>query len=579
MLSSRFASVISQLITPTIDCFLTRQKAAMATTNFKTSGNGADDDDDEDERKPPAKEIVISQSHPSSPSKDNNVQNPDTSQDSDLNFAVPISTEASVASTASSVSAVWCSPVARAQPRRTTSPRNVETPKLKGKRGLRRDHVPSLTASTPGSPFYRVENHIQPIKPDEESLAITARRLQRHVVLWLATVLVATAVFIYQVLPTAALATLLFILASTGMMTQTLLTAARRWYFETVTSGPGIGQWLLPRSLFETLTQTSLHEYLTAPSVSAENFHLLLYFLPISAEQLDESIRRLAPQHQERLHRRGLGHIVLGEGLMRVLLGEPQYRELQRRHFILPGLGTGGTNDSQRTGTTIEVESNHPLSRHQRLLLASADEEEENDGEDFDEGMENSANGLPLVTARRLIDAASSDNDDNAVNSDSDNNNGVPFEQEMRVLSDALWISAYSTVWTPFRDYMSTAFVRPAVGTVGRWGTRLGILFSITSVGGLGWFWWISLGDGTASLLPSVMSMFSGALLESPTNTRRRTVSSATSVHGIMWNPIMAGGLSMGVTLYAYNQFRRGVREQARTNGDKTKKGDKRAEK
>jgi hypothetical protein len=396
-------------------------------------------------------------------------------------------------------------------------------------------------------------------------------------------VFVATAVFIYQVLPTAALATLLFIMASTGMMTQTLVMAARRWYFENVTSGPGIGRWLLPRSLFETLTQTSLHEYLTAPSVSAENFHLLLYFLPISAEQLNESIRRLAPQHQERLHRRGLGHIVLGEGLMRVLLGEPQYRELQRRNFMLPGLATGSTNDSPRTGTTIEVESNHPLSRHQRLLLASADEEEENDDEDSDEGMENSANGLPLVTpmpsgnaARPRINAAHLNNDDNAVSSDGENNNDGPFENEMRVLSDALWISAYSTMWTPFRDYLSTSFVRPTVGTVGRWGRRLGIVFSIASVGGLGWFCWSSLGDGTASLLPSVMSMFSGALLESTSNTRRRAVSSGTSLHGSMWNPFIAGGLSMGVTLYAYNHFRLGVREQVRTKGDKNQKGNKR---
>jgi hypothetical protein len=555
-------------------------KAAMATTNFKSNGNGSGDDDDEDERKPPAKEIVISQSHPCTSSKDDSVQNPDTSQGSDLNFTVPISTEASVASTASSVSAVWCSPVARAQPRRTTSPRSIETPKHKGRRGLRRDDVPSLAASTPGSPFYRVENQMQPIKPDNESLATTAYRLQRHVALWFATVLVATAVFIYQVLPTAALTTLLFIVASTGMMTQTLVMAARRWYFENVTTGPGIGQWLLPRSLFETLTQTSLHEYLTAPSVSADNFHLLLYFLPISAEQLDASIRRLAPQHQERLHRRGLGHIVLGEGLMRVLLGEPQYRELQRRQFILPGQDTGGT--SQRTGTTIEVASNHPLSRHQRLLLASADEEEENDAEDSDEGMENSTSGLPLVTlmpsgsaARPRIDAASSDNE-NAVSADNENNNDVPFEQEMRVLSDALWISAYSTVWTPLRDYMSAALVRPAVGTVGRWGMRLGILFSITSVGGLAWFWWSSLGDGTVALLPSVMSMFSGSVLESATNTRRRQISSATSLHGSMWNPFIAGGLSMGVTLYAYNHFRRGVGEQTRTKGKENKKGNKR---
>ena len=89
--------------------------------------------------------------------------------------------------------------------------------------------------------------------------------------------------------------------------------------------GGGIGDYL-PPSMYDQLTNLTLHEWMQDTSFSLEYRHLLLYFVPgISPERLDQYVDALAPAHRNRLRRRGLGHL-LGEDFMRIVMGSERYR-------------------------------------------------------------------------------------------------------------------------------------------------------------------------------------------------------------------------------------------------------------
>ncbi|KAG7349807.1 hypothetical protein IV203_012404 [Nitzschia inconspicua] len=101
------------------------------------------------------------------------------------------------------------------------------------------------------------------------------------------------------------------------------------WEYQRLVRGRGIGDYL-PSSIYEQLTQTSVHDFMsdTRNSYVNENAYLMLYMIPgLTHDQINEYVGRLSPRHQELLHRQGLGY-VLGNGFMRFIMGDER---LQRR--------------------------------------------------------------------------------------------------------------------------------------------------------------------------------------------------------------------------------------------------------
>lgn len=603
------------------------------------------EDPDDDDRKPPAQEIVATKVA--------------------LNFRrrrteLPNSTETSVASTASSsnsdlagtaaaaAAGYWNSPVARAVPRpsRNNNNNNASSSKqathylssakknqAQGKpqpHGRRQEFheekdVPSLIAASPRTPFSSNPSHAATAAASSsiipattttsmEMASIRIHRLQRHLLVWLAIVLFAATVFVSQVLPTAAFTSLLFILASTGLMVQSIGTTLRLWFSDMVLTGPGLGRLLLPASLYQTLTETSLHEYMTNPSFGIDNGHLLLYFLPLTADQLHDSIQRLAPAHQDRLHRPGLGHLILGDAVMRLLLGEPRvvrrqqqeqeegvHRIIVEQHVVSPMADEDSTPMQQQ-----------PRSRGPLLLLADnnnddneneLDDDDEEHSEASDLGMDISpadllvgglneqgamafvrrlgledrttvpttiattspettttiASTTPASVSRRVIASATANNADKDT---AENEPTNPSNPDMEVVMDAFWMSAYSTVFSPLQDYVTTSLLRPTVRRVqmvNGWAVRLSVIVSTTALSGYGLLWLLG---GSNSYSPATIAAATLAN-SAPWMIRREGPTRASTSTG--WNSgntvaaSILGGASMGLALYTLHYVRRSI--------------------
>lgn len=198
--------------------------------------------------------------------------------------------------------------------------------------------------------------------------------------------------FVYYILPTAALYSLLGILASSYLLGTTLVQQFIPMLHEQILTGRGLENWL-PESIYVMLTQTSLHQFLTTPGSSSEYAYLLLYYLPLTPDQLDFYLQRLGSRHRQQLHQPGLGHTLLSPSLMRFIMGEERYR-LARANTIT-------ATNVERSGpfTTLQAEpgesssssppapsSNPPpaASSRQRpkLLLSSSSSHDGNDDDD-----------------------------------------------------------------------------------------------------------------------------------------------------------------------------------------------------
>jgi hypothetical protein len=104
------------------------------------------------------------------------------------------------------------------------------------------------------------------------------------------------------------------------------------WEYQRLVRGRGIGDYL-PSSIYEQLTQTSVHDFMsdTRNSYVNENAYLMLYMIPgLTHEQINEYVGRLSPRHQELLHRQGLGY-VLGNGFMRLIMGDERRQPEQQQ--------------------------------------------------------------------------------------------------------------------------------------------------------------------------------------------------------------------------------------------------------
>jgi hypothetical protein len=114
--------------------------------------------------------------------------------------------------------------------------------------------------------------------------------------------------------------------------------------FERILQERGLGDYL-SQSIYNLLTERTLHEWMNDSSFTSEYRHLMLYLIPgISREQLETYVERLPTRQRNNLRRHGLGHL-FGEAFMRVIMGNERYQihvESQARpsEFLLPAINS-----------------------------------------------------------------------------------------------------------------------------------------------------------------------------------------------------------------------------------------------
>jgi hypothetical protein len=446
------------------------------------------------------------------------------------------------------------------------------------------------------------------------SSASTIVRLQRNIRFYAVSTVIAWIVFLCHILPTAALWALLWIVVSTGLMCQSLHTSIQQWLYNLVVVGPGLGSYVLPESIYILLTQTSLHEFMTDETVVLEYRHLLLYLLPLTNSQLHAMLHRLAPQHQQRLHRRGeIGHMICGEAIMHVLLGNVQYEQWRQSSQSGPSLDNGSNAaalDSSIETTVIPTPSPAIQERqhHQTLLLLSDDE-----GSDL--GLDVSSDDLiggdsalverlgltlslqssPVLQVPPLVnnqtnsisfatDSMVHSGPPNEVvttrNNESSRNNRESSEyvnesddneREYQVLVDALWESVYETFWNPMNDYIVSSYMVPAMRTLTRMSLRTGILLLSISTGNLFglWGWSYNILYNTLQSARTRQILSPSSQLTTPQVSTSSTVAPWTWERSVFtqsiwfnpstttWSTAILGGASMGISYYARQYVRR----------------------
>ena len=156
---------------------------------------------------------------------------------------------------------------------------------------------------------------------------------------------------IYLLIPTALLLSMiLFGILSVTLIYNFLIYGQNE--LQTIVRGHGIGTLLLPTGIMETLTQTSIHDFLTDPtgflySVNEHIPYLLMYMIPgLSEEQLNGYVHRLSLNHQQLLRNEHglLGYFIHTRNnsnnsgnnnnnslILRFLMGDEGLREQQQQ--------------------------------------------------------------------------------------------------------------------------------------------------------------------------------------------------------------------------------------------------------
>ncbi|KAL3928671.1 MAG: hypothetical protein SGARI_004966, partial [Bacillariaceae sp.] len=132
-----------------------------------------------------------------------------------------------------------------------------------------------------------------------------------------------------------------------------------QWEYQRLVQGRGIGDYL-PSSIYDQLTQTTVHDFMsdTRNSYVNENAYLMLYMIPgLTPEQINEYVGRLSPRHQELLHRHGLGY-VLGSSFMRLIMGDERLQNQQPPRIEQLDEGAATSTDSPSSSLSGGSSSN-----------------------------------------------------------------------------------------------------------------------------------------------------------------------------------------------------------------------------
>ena len=165
------------------------------------------------------------------------------------------------------------------------------------------------------------------VEPPRDEIVVLQRSILHHQVGLFAFLSVGSfGAFLVLSLPFSALVALLLFVANTAMLCYMAYRIILLEY-RNIMQGRGIGDYL-PASIYQQLTTTSVHEWMTDSAFFLEHRYLLLYLIPgITQEQLDSYLERLPARHQYILTRAGLGQF-LGSDFMRIIMGESRYNDL-----------------------------------------------------------------------------------------------------------------------------------------------------------------------------------------------------------------------------------------------------------
>ena len=157
--------------------------------------------------------------------------------------------------------------------------------------------------------------------------------------------------FLYMLVPTALLLSMILFGSVSSVFLYQLGTIMRWEFHRSILEGRGIGDYI-PQSVYDMLTSTSLHDFLSDPNgifgASEHLPYLMLYLIPgLTQEQLDQYISRLNPAHQRLLRsEQGLMGFLMNRNnhrlantsdsnqdstLMRFIMGDERLREWRQQ--------------------------------------------------------------------------------------------------------------------------------------------------------------------------------------------------------------------------------------------------------
>ena len=275
-----------------------------------------------DDRKPPAREVMVPH-HPT-------------------NHSTTTASSASRRPRSNSESDTIASSIMTPLPAAAASPMVLIPPSI-DKAGLQ-------SSSTP----FSLQQHPLPTSTNTTSTSTTPPQqlitrqdfqlreqiLERRLLVLAASALFSLAAFLTCILPLNALLYLLLGAASTTFAGQQALEYASVNWENRLRHG-GFAELILPPSLYDLLTQRTLHDLLirlheTSDAAEMELRHMLLYFLPgLTIEQRNSYIQRLPRRHRNMLEQPGGLTQFLGPEALRFLIGEDgvaaQQQQLHRR--------------------------------------------------------------------------------------------------------------------------------------------------------------------------------------------------------------------------------------------------------
>lgn len=238
---------------------------------------------------------------------------------------------------------------------------------------------------------------------------------------------------------------------------------------------------------------------------------MALYFVPgLTEDQLNDYIRRLAPDHQELLNRSGMGYF-LGDGFMRAIVGERRWRQ---GHVPAVATVPRSIEQQQQPHANREI-----VVRSIRGVL------------DFDSDAESHAStpvGLTIPSSTR---------DENINNTNTDEAENEERERQLTeegdVLASALWDGIYSYI---------------------DWGTTLATQFAVDSVlapaGSM-----ITTVGLIGSIGVTVLSM--GAGVWQYNRPQQSSSQNSTPTLVLLSTTVVLGSISTGVMWYARSAVRR----------------------